>query len=277
MKISFNITAFILLLFFITGAAAADEHTICEIEGEYITTKPLPHMEYQLNEIWDIYKTYETVGEKASCLGYVDSVYLSSIEKETLEFSFIWEDEDIYLKEGFILQPSGRMFNGKKEEIRKLVETRGKKNITTTGHAGLYYNALPVPDDPFGMISALGNLRSGAGIDVIFSFSDFLGVGGETGFYFMEARITIDGEENTYMVFDIPLRVKGTTGFGPFSIDLFTGVMINIFTGNESVTTVSFDTGIRLMISYFYVEAGYIFGTASYPRLGIGGVLSYDF
>jgi len=59
--------------------------------------------DYEVDEMFAIYERVEEIDGVIRYIGYVDSVYLKSIDRYKLVFGYIWSGEQRNIKEGYYL------------------------------------------------------------------------------------------------------------------------------------------------------------------------------
>ena len=158
-------------------------------------------------------------------------------------------------------------------------EAEGDKISLDVG-AGLYYNAMPLPENALaGFFAALFNLRGGAFVSGRYYLSEDMSVGAELEVHYISSTLTVDDEEFNYSLFDIPILGVFRHELGGIAAQPFLGLLMtgpsssSTSGGGETTLNMNLYVGANIFLGGLFGEAGYVIGLGnaqSFARFGLG-------
>ncbi len=157
---------------------------------------------------------------------------------------------------------------------------RGLARWTFDGGAGLFYDQSSLPPGAIDAAPPSYNLRGEIFGDFTYHVNSRFGLGWETGLGFFPSTLSVGGASQSYMQFDIPVRLFILGQAGPFFLQPLGGLFLwdasPALPGNQGSLGTGVELGARAGIGgpFFrlYAEASYVMGPTSFPRFGFGGM-----
>jgi hypothetical protein len=113
-----------MLLIFPVFLLVSEDLRIDVVADEQVTAKKLNLQDsdaYIVNKIFDVYEDVASIGNKRIFINFVDSVYLKSVEENQLVFNYIWEGEKEYIKNGYYLAPTSRIYKIDEKKVQPVI------------------------------------------------------------------------------------------------------------------------------------------------------------
>ncbi|MBN1699483.1 MAG: hypothetical protein JW881_18320 [Spirochaetales bacterium] len=98
---------------------------------------------YDLNEIYNLYEQIIRTGDQTRYSGFIDSVYLKAIEKNRLVFSFLKERASANGKKGYILSPTGQLYEPKSVPVTTEPEHKADETVPEASSEETAAEAVP--------------------------------------------------------------------------------------------------------------------------------------
>ncbi len=177
----------------------------------------------------------------------------------------------VFIASASFAQRRDRDFDGRRDFSR----------WTFDGGAGLFYDQAALPAGATDASPPSYNLRGAIFGDVTYHVNRAFGLGWETGLGFFPSTLSVNGTNQSYTQFDVPIRLFVLGQGGPFFIQPLGGLFLWESSPSLPGAAGSLQAGMELgaragvggPLFRFYAEASYVTGNVSFPRFGFGGMI----